>query len=246
MARLKGVERRLRRLRRGVAPLLYRGDAVYCPVCARSFRAFRSAGRKPHRRRGAVCAYCASRERDRLTFLFLRRLEPAGRLLHIAPEACLVPRLRQLAPDGYVSADLLRDDVDERFDMLAIPHPAHTFGGVYCSHVLQDVRDDAEALAEVFRVLRPNGWAVLNVPVRAGRSRSVEHPHTPGNVRAAGDPRPPEHLRTYGCDFGARMTAAGFRVRTIAADDLADPDAQARLGIARAAAGVVHFGTKPG
>lgn len=245
MSPLKRVESRLRRLRRRVAPFVYAGDAVHCPVCDRSFRKFRSAGRKPARRRGAVCPHCAARERDRLAFLFLRELEPVGNLLHIAPEACLVPCLRRLAPDGYVAADLLRDDVDERFDMLAIPHPQHTFGGVYCSHVLQDVRDDRLAMAEVWRVLRPGGWAILNVPVQAGRPRSVEHADAPGNVRAAGDPRPPEHLRSYGCDFGERMAAAGFRVRTITAGDLAGRDEQARFGISSAAAGIIHFGTKP-
>lgn len=243
--KLKGVELRLRRWRRRAAPLVYAGDAVHCPVCGRSFRKFRSAGRKPVRRRGAVCPWCASRERDRLAFLFLRRLEPVGRLLHIAPEACLAPCLRRLAPAGYISADLLRDDVDERFDMLAIPHPEHTFGGVYCSHVLQDVYDDAQAMVEVLRVLKPKGWAILNVPVQAGRLRSVEHTDAPGNIRAAGDPRPPEHLRSYGRDFRERMAAAGFQVRTIAADDLAEPDEQVRFGIFGTAAGVIHFGTKP-
>ena len=245
MARLKGIELRLRRLRRRAAPLVYAGDAVHCPVCERSFRKFRTAGRRPARRPGAVCPHCAARERDRLAFLFLRTLEPVGRLLHIAPEACLAPALRRLAPAGYVSADLLREDVDERFDMLAIPHPRHTFGGVYCSHVLQDVRDDRRAMAEVLRVLKPGGWAILNVPVQAGRLRSVEHVDAPGNIRPIGDPRPPEHLRSYGCDFGERMAAAGFRVRVIAAGDLAERDEQARFGILGAAAGVVHFGTKP-
>ena len=54
-----------------------------------------------------------------------------------------------------------------------------------------------------------------------------------------------EHLRSYGGDFGERMAAAGFRVRVIAAGDLAGRDEQARFGILGAAAGVVHFGTKP-
>ena len=245
MQRLKRFEKSLRRLRRRAAPLVYAGGAMQCPVCARSFRKFRSAGRKTARRRGAVCPYCASRERDRLAFLFLRGLEPVGRLLHIAPEACLVSCLRRLAPDGYVRADLVREDVDERFDMLAIPHPEHTFGGVYCSHVLQDVRDDRQAMAEVLRVLKPGGWGILNVPVQTGRCRSVEHRSAPGNIRAAGDPRPPEHLRPYGRDFGERMAAAGFRVRAIGARDVAPEEEHIRLGIAGAAAGVVYFGAKP-
>ena len=236
---LKGVELRLRRLRNRAAPLLYAGSARHCPVCERSFRKFRAAGRE--RRRNAVCPGCGARERDRLSALFLRGLPPTTRILHLAPEPCLVSRLQALAPAGYVGADLLRTDVHERLDLLALPHPDGAFGGVYCSHVLQDVRDDRRAMAEVFRVLGPGGWAILNVPIKA--ARTIDHQDAPLHVRDAADPRPPEHLRTYGPDFHCRMAAVGFAVRVVTAGDLAAPPEQARLGIDNA--GAVHFGAKP-
>ena len=238
---LKGAETRLRRLRNRAAPLLYAGSARHCPVCERSFRKFRAAGRE--RRRNAVCPGCGARERDRLSALFLRGLPPTTptRILHLAPEPCLVARLRALAPAGYVGADLLRADVHERLDLLALPHPDGTFGGVYCSHVLQDVRDDGRAMAEVFRVLGAGGWAILNVPIKA--AKTIDHQDAPLHVRDAADPRPPEHLRTYGPDFRCRMAAVGFTVRVVTAGDLAAPPEQVRLGIDNA--GAVHFGTKP-
>ena len=240
MQRLKRLEVRLRRLRNRAAPLLYAGNAFHCPACERSFRKFRTAGRE--RRRNAVCPGCAARERDRLASLFLRDMAPTTRILHIAPEACLAERLRELAGGGYVSADLMRTDVHERLDMLALPHRDGTFGGVYCSHVLQDVRDDIRAMAEVFRVLAPGGWAILNVPVHGAKTK--DHPDAPRHVRAADDPRPPEHLRTYGRDFPERMAAAGFRVRVATAADLAAEAEQRRFGI-ESAAGAIHFGAKP-
>lgn len=245
MQRLKHWETRLRRLRNRAAPVVYAGRARHCPVCAGDYRKFRAAGRRAERRPDAVCPRCSSRERDRLAWLFLRDIPPRlprPGLLHVAPEPCLVARLAELATGGYVQADLLRPDVDERFDLLAIPHPDGVFGAVYCSHVLQDVRDDAQALAEVFRVLAPGGWAILNVPVVAARTVERETPLRP---RAHGDPRPPEHLRAYGPDYAERMAAAGFRVRVVRAADLASPSAQQRYGIAGSAAGAVHFGTKP-
>lgn len=238
---LKGVEVRLRRWRNRAAPLLLAGSAMHCPVCARSFRRFRAAGRKPERRANAVCPFCASRERDRLAFLFLRDMAAGGPILHIAPEVCLAPRLRQLAQGRYLSADLLRKDVDERFDVMAIPHPEGTFQGVYCSHVLQDVRDDLSALAELFRILRPGGWAIVNVPVKA--VRTVDHQDAPLNPRTVADPRPAEHLRSYGPDFAERMAGAGFDVRVIEASELAGADEQTRLGLG-VAAGSIYCGTK--
>ena len=240
---LKGIETGARRLRNRAAPLVYAGRTMHCPVCVRSFRRFRTAARRHQRRVNAICPSCASRERDRLAQLFLQELSIGGPLLHIAPEACLVPRLRQLADGGYLRADLVRRDVHVRFDIMAMPIADAALHGVYCSHVLQDVKDDRQALAELFRVLEPGGWAVVNVPVNA--PRTVDHQETPLKPRRATDPRPAEHLRTYGADFAERMAGAGFQMRVVAANDLAEPAEQRRLGIAGAAAGSIHFGTKP-
>ncbi|MDE0661514.1 MAG: methyltransferase domain-containing protein [Gammaproteobacteria bacterium] len=243
---LKRLEAGIRRLRRRTAPLTWAGNAVHCPVCDRSFRGFRFAGNKPTRRPNAVCPYCAARERDRLTFLFLTSADgptPGGPLLHIAPEACIQPRLYELAGGDYVTADLVRTDVDEHFDLMAIPHADAAFRAIYCSHVLQDVADDLRAMGELFRVLQPGGWAILNVPVTA--QVTVDHRDAPLRTRSRGDRRPHEHLRTYGHDFAQRMGSIGFEVRAVRADDLATREEQVRYGIDTPAAGSVHFGVKP-
>ena len=219
---------------------------MHCPVCDRSFRGFRPAGNKRTRRPNAVCPYCGARERDRLTFLFLRSADApptGGPLLHMAPEACIQPRLRELADGDYITSDLIRADVDERFDLMAIPHADAAFHAVYCSHVLQDVPDDLRAMGELYRILKPGGWAILNVPVTA--QVTVDHRDAPLRTRSRGDRRPHEHLRTYGRDFAQRMASTGFEVRTITADDLACNEEQVRYGIDTPAAGSVYFGVKP-
>lgn len=243
---LKNAEAKVRRLRRLASPVVWAGNSVHCPICERSFRGFRPAGKRRSRRENAICPYCGARERDRLTFLFLNCPDGptcGSPILHIAPEACLVPSLRELATGDYVTADLIRTDVDERFDVMSIPHAEATFHGVYCSHVLQDVPDDIAAMAEVFRVLKPGGWAILNIPVTT--EVTVDHRDTPGHFRSRGDRRPDEHLRTYGKDFPQRMGSVGFEVRVICPADLAPVPEQIRYGIDGPATGSVYFGVKP-
>ena len=246
MNALKRAEARLRHLRRLASPVVWAGNAVHCPLCERSFRGFRAAGRREAKRDNAICPYCGARERDRLTSLLLAGPDgppPGSPILHIAPEACLAPRLQALAGGDYLTADLVRADVDERFDIMAIPHADATFHGVYCSHVLQDVPDDIAAMAEMFRILKPGGWGILNVPVTA--EVTVDHRDAPRRVRRRGDRRPNEHLRTYGKDFPERMAAVGFEVRSIGPDELATARDRARFGIDGAATGSVHLGIKP-
>ena len=80
------------------------------------------------------------------------------------------------------------------------------------------------------------------MPVHGAKTK--DHPDVPLHLRAADDPRPPEHLRTYGRDFPERMAAVGFRVRVATAADLAAAAEQRRFGI-ESGAGAIHFGTKP-
>ena len=251
MQLLKSLEVRLRALRNQITPLIYRGDAVYCPVCEKSFSKFLPAGTGDRHRTGAVCPYCRSRERDRLTWLFLHPradslLPPAsGALdfLHIAPEPRLGKWFRARCGRGYLSADLMRKDVDVKMDVTDIPYADAHFDAVYCSHVYQDVPDEPKALAETFRVLRPGGWGILNVPISVDVTREN---NTPGNVRAAWDKRPDEHVRSYGPDYTERLTAAGFTVEAHTPEDLAPDTAQrTRMSLAHPSTGFVHFVRKP-
>jgi SAM-dependent methyltransferase len=249
MQLLKSLEVRLRRWRdRAISPLLHRGDAVFCPVCNRSFDRFLPAGTGKRARAAAVCPGCRSRERDRLSWLFLLRrrdelLRRHMQFLHVAPEPRLGEFFFEAIGEGYITADLMRKDVMVRLDVQDMAYPNETMDAIYISHVLQDVPDDRRAIAECFRVLRPGAWAVMNVPIFEERTREAD---TPGNVRPAWDKRPDEHVRDYGHDYAGRLGEAGFDVEVFSAEDL-EPDAERRqrLGIDGPRTGFVHFVRKP-
>ncbi|MCV6625478.1 MAG: methyltransferase domain-containing protein [Cellvibrionaceae bacterium] len=244
---LKSAEVKLRQFRNKLAPLIYRGDKCHCPVCNKSFSHFVSAGKGQARRENAVCPYCRSRERDRLNWLFLQQKlanpQQQLRFLHIAPEPCLQQHLQALVGKAYLTADLARDDVMQKMDITDIPHPDSSFDAIYCSHVLQDVPDEQQAISEFYRVLDPEGWAILNVPITPGlkHTQAIEV-----STRASWDHRPNEYVRQYGLDYAERLSSAGFNVEVISAKDLVEePLERQRMCINTEHAGTIYLVSKP-
>src|SRR5690606_8666735 len=125
------------------------------------------------------------------------------------PEACFEARLRQRLGEEYLTADLLNPHVMVQMDITDIQYPAGSFDVIYCSHVLEHVPDDQQAIRELCRVRRPGGWAVLMVPITVERTYedpSITDPA--GRLAAFGQEN---HVRRYGLDFAERLCAAGFK-----------------------------------
>lgn len=188
------------------------GGVLTCPVCgtvARRFLPFGLAGR-----RNARCPGCGSVERHRLLWLYLRDrtdlLRARRRILHTAPEPGLEPLLRAVHGRGYVSADAFNPDADVQADLRDLPFADGAFDALVSSHVLEHIPDDAPALAELGRVVRRGGRAVIMVPLAPDKP-TYEDPaiNTPeGRNTAFGHPF---HFRIYGGDIVARLARAGFR-----------------------------------
>jgi SAM-dependent methyltransferase len=156
-------------------------------------------------------------ERHRLLWLFLRErtdlLDGPHRLLHLAPEPVFHRRLSVLPGLDYVTADLDSPLARDRVDVTALPYADDSFDAILCNHVLEHVPDDRRAMRELHRVLRPGGWAILQVPIRSGRATTYEDPTVTGPAerrRAFGQE---DHVRIYGRDYEERLAEAGFRVR---------------------------------
>lgn len=55
-------------------------------------------------------------------------------------------------------------NIDVRADAVRLPVPANSFEWVLCSEVLEHVNEPLRVMAEIFRVLRPGGKAVITAP----------------------------------------------------------------------------------
>lgn len=211
-------------IRRALDVLPKLGLRYRCPFCHLRFRRLEPRGRDlpVYAELGIVggglreveCPWCRSNDRERLLYLFLRRhtdlFRRPRRVLHVAPEW----RLRQAiepAAAAYTAADLNMPGA-ERIDITAIDRPDASFDVVICSHVLEHVTDDRAAMRELRRVLAPDGFAVLQVPIATRLAETREDPSLPREERADrfGDPT---HLRLYAePDYVRRLEEAGFSV----------------------------------
>jgi SAM-dependent methyltransferase len=133
------------------------------------------------------------------------------RVLHIAPEKFIRTRLLALCA-SYLSADLYEKGVDRREDLTRLSFPDESFDLVYCSHVLEHIKDDLAAVREVRRVLSPNGVAILPVPILSGVT--VEYP--------APNPHDSDHVRGPGLDYFDRYKLFFGNVRVLSSSEF-DP-----------------------
>lgn len=223
MASYQFVAEWLRGLKRNPAQILRKSRRWHCPLCDFQGWFIDMAGR-----RDARCPNCASRERDRIIWLYWRR-EPWDfankRTLHFSPEKSIWPMLRH--HPGYVSSGVEPHKRAARvLDIRALDCAEGAFDYLICNHVLEHVDHDAVAMRECFRVLKPGGKALFSVPLDPDRAETWNPPKgTPKEEieRICGR----LHVRLYGCDFPDLLRAAGFEVEVI--EILAEDDARHRL-----------------
>jgi len=87
-------------------------------------------------------------------------------MLHFAPEKQFEKRLKKVPGLDYITADLNSTNVAVKTDITNIQFPANSFDIIFCCHVLEHIPDDRKAMRELFRVLKPTGWAATMVPLR--------------------------------------------------------------------------------
>jgi len=163
------------------------------------------------------CPLCHASDRDRLCAIYFeRRLAeiPVGQRLKFvdfAPSAPLSAFLRKRPELDYRTADLYMSGVDDCVDICNMKlYADESFDALMCSHVLEHVVDDRQAMRELVRILKPGGWAVLLVPISKQLQYTREDPADTEveRWRLYGQN---DHVRFYSkSDFVTRLGDAGF------------------------------------
>lgn len=189
------------------------GKDVTCPVCEHSYKKFLPYGRIA--RANALCPNCLSLERHRLMWLFLKEktnfFTAPLRVLHVAPEHCFIERFEGLKNLDYITADIDSPLAKVKMDVHDIPFPENSFDVVFCNHVLEHVNDDIRSCAEFNRVLRPDGWGILQSPVYSIEKTLEDNTITdPAERERMFGQR--DHVRKFGKDYAERLRKSGLLI----------------------------------
>lgn len=199
------------------APLLYRGNKVTCPVCERSFSKFLSYGSEVAHRENVLCPYDLTLERHRLMWLYLKNetdfFTAPKKLLHIAPEQCFYHRFKAQKNLDYLTGDLVSPLAEIHFDLHHIPLEDNRFDLVFCNHVLEHVDDAMQCMREIYRVMKPGGWAIMQVPQDVSRETTYEDKSITSPEEREKHFWQKDHVRLFGKDYPDWLRRAGFEVQ---------------------------------
>ena len=217
--------------------ILFYGRRHYCPVCQSHVRRFWSAGSARYvegLRPKSQCPVCGVGERHRLLWVFIQRQTdllkaPSKTLLHISPEEWLEARFRQLPNLTYLSGDLDPREAMEELDVTDIQYPSDSFDVIVCSHVLEHVPDDRQAMREFYRVLKNKGYALVMVPITT--KETFEDPSVTNPLERERLFGQTDHVRRYGLDIEDRLKEVGFNVKTFDAREVVTEHELDRLGV---------------
>ena len=203
---------RARRAIDHVTSLAWGKPPRHCPICGYEGM-FSPVRHKPE----IWCPSCDSRPRHRQLKLWIDRemVLPAGaKVLHFAAEPWVRGWFEARGAD-YVTADI-NDKFELQLDIEATDLPDASFDMVMANHVLEHV-DDAKALAEMFRILKPGGQAVITVPMIEGWDETHEDPTLKTEAERRLHYGDPTHKRFYGRDVRDRIRAPGFELHEFVA-----------------------------
>ncbi len=207
--------------------LFFAGGRYECPCCGWRLRGFVDRLDLVATNSDGYCPRCNAKARHRRVWLYLRDhtnvMNAQLRLLDIAPWRALSECYQYRTNIEYAGLDLHAHGphVTQIGDITAMPYEAAEFDAVVCIHVLEHIEADRLAISEIYRVLKPGGWAVIAVPIRMDQPTYEDPSITdPAERKIAFGER--NHVRYYGADFADRLAAAGFRVKIDLGSDLPD------------------------
>ncbi|MCF6350792.1 MAG: methyltransferase domain-containing protein [Flavobacteriaceae bacterium] len=201
-----------------ILTLFYKGSKFTDPIDNKSFRKLLPYGYNKQRK-NALSPSTLSLERHRLMWLYLKNetdfFTAKKKVLHMAPEQCFLKRFKKLKNLEYITADLYSPIVDVKADILDLPFESNSFDIIFCNHVLEHIIDDKKAMQELYRVLRPGGFGIFQIPQDLSLAKTYEDFSIITPAERTKHFGQYDHVRVYGKDYFNKLRAVGFKVEEV-------------------------------
>jgi SAM-dependent methyltransferase len=203
---------------RPVISFYLKGNTYTDPIDGKSFKKFLPYGYGVQRE-NALAPGTLSLERHRLLWLYLKNetdfFSAPKKVLHIAPEQCFLKLFKAQKNLDYITADLYSPIADVKADICDLPFEANTFDVVFCNHVLEHIEDDKKAMSELYRVLKPGGLGIFQIPQDLNLDKTYEDFSITSKEERKKHFGQYDHVRVYGKDYFNRLRTVGFTVNEI-------------------------------
>ena len=195
-----------------------RGNKFTDPIDGKSFRKLLPYGYGTQRK-NALSPSTLSLERHRLMWLFLQQetdfFTDKKTVLHMAPEQCFLNLFRNQKNLEYTTADLYSPIADVKADICNLPFKDNFFDVIFCNHVLEHIDNDTKAMQELYRVLKPKGMGIFQIPQDIHREKTFEDNTITDKKERAKIFGQYDHVRIYGMDYFDKLRSIGFIVDEI-------------------------------
>ncbi|TMM56146.1 class I SAM-dependent methyltransferase [Maribacter algarum] len=205
-------------LARPILAFSMRGKNHIDPIDEKQFKSFLPYGYESPRE-NVLSPSTLSLERHRLLWLFLKNktdfFTVTLKVLHFAPEQAFYKRFRKLKNLDYTTTDLNSPLADVKADICNLPFKDNTFDVIFCNHVLEHIPDDTKAMQELYRILKPGGWGIFQIPQDLKRETTFEDDSITDKKERAKIFGQYDHVRIYGRDYFNKLRSVGFEVEEV-------------------------------
>ena len=217
-------------------PYFLKGNKFTDPIDGKSFSKFLPYG-YVKQRENALSPSTFSLERHRLLWLYLKNktsfFSKPAKVLHFAPEQIFYEKFRKLKHLDYTTTDLNSPIADVKADICNLPFEDNSYDIILCNHVLEHIPNDTKAMQELYRILKPNGMAILQIPQDLSREKTFEdntitNPKERTKIFGQYD-----HVRVYGKDYFDKLRSVGFKVEEVDYTNELRPEEVSKYALAK-------------
>jgi predicted SAM-dependent methyltransferase len=232
---------RLSYVARPILAFLLRGKTYTDPIDGKHFSMFLPYGYGTQRN-NVLSPSTLSLERHRLLWLYLKNetdffkseldsdpvhqnkirvrlrdteTNSALQVLHFAPEQAFYKLFRNQKNIEYTTTDLLSPLADVKADICNLPFSDNAYDVILCNHVLEHIPDDTKAMQELFRVLKPGGMGIFQIPQDLNRPVTFSDDSITDQKERAKIFGQYDHVRIYGRDYFDKLRSIGFEVNEV-------------------------------